>query len=128
MSIHNLSTSGAITNNKSLAIRLLKNFMVSDYSQSNLYMGNVSSLRYLISQFDTVSELELRDSITSQLTSMYGRYFDDVDVEVFTEESIKDKSLVNIKIDIRVIQDGKTIYVNEIINKEELEQLYSSKT
>jgi len=126
--IHSLDTNGAIFNKKASAVRLLKNFLISDYSQSSIYLGNVSSLRFIFSQFDNRNVIRLMSDIEAALISMYRRYFDNVDINVYNKFENEDKVVVELQIDITIIDDNDTIKLSEIINREEIESLYSNKT
>ena len=58
---------------------LLAYFFLSQYSQSNLYYGKISSLAYII-QENGHDEQTMLLRIQSTLTTLFNRYFDSVEV------------------------------------------------
>lgn len=92
-----LSREGFIVNPKAIMVKCFEHFLVSDQSQSTTFMGEVVSLKYLISiHKDT---LELKNGIVDALTKLYKRYFPTVVVNVEVEES-DTSSVVKYTIDI----------------------------
>jgi len=123
--IHNLSTDGAIASPSAVMKRLMENFMVSDYSQTLFYGGEVASLRYIYSGFDNdVRQLEL--DITASLQTMYSRYF--ANVEVFAEATLNgDGVSVDIAMEISVLENGAPYTLSEAVNTKNVLALYNSK-
>jgi len=123
--IHNLSTEGAIASPRAVMKRLMENFMVSDFSQTLFYGGNVASLRYIYSGFDNdIRQLEL--DITASLQTMYSRYFDNV--EVFVETSLNEDGVsVDIAMEISVLERGTPYTLSEAVNTKDVLALYNSK-
>ena len=122
--MHNLSTDGAISGGVSIAKRLFANFILSDYSQSNIYFGNISSLRYILSTYEQ-DDSKLLDAINTTLTSMYNRYF--TNVEVTSVLSDTERAIKIISIDITMRYNGEIIELNEVVDLKHLNNLILSK-
>jgi hypothetical protein len=74
-------THGWANNTLSVADNLLTCFILSDYSQTYLYKGMVSSLPWIMHEAqDNVSGM--LDLITVTLTNYFNRYFNNTEVEV----------------------------------------------
>ena len=87
-------------------------FKISEYSQSNTYLGNVISLKYLIEQNSNVSSLT--GSITDNLTILFNRYFSKADV--FCELTDNDDGSKSIKITAEVTDaDGVVNDLSDIV-------------
>jgi len=76
--IAELSPDGFVTNGKAMMLKLYEYFMSSDYSQSNVFMGGIASLKYIISEASDAIVLDTM--VTEALTTMYESYFTNVAV------------------------------------------------
>jgi len=123
--MHNLDTSGIIVSPGAMVKRIMENFMVSDNSQTFFYIGEVSSLRHIFSNFDNDIE-NLRVSIINALERMYGRYFDSVDAFVNAELN-EDGVSVDIDMSVSVTNDGIPYTLSESVNTKDVLALYNSK-
>ena len=82
--IPHLSASGWIKNTSSVVIKLYEYFLTSEYSQSNTFYGEVVSLKYILQNYTSTSDIE--QAIRDALNKMYNRYFDTVNVTVLVDE------------------------------------------
>lgn len=62
---------------------LLANFLTSDYSQTELYLGNISSMQYLVKVYGS-DPRTFSQELQRKLEDYIGRYFDAVQVKVET--------------------------------------------
>lgn len=84
-----LSPEGWVQSTAELADYLIAHFFASEYSQSHLYQGNVSSFQWIIQETQgnmTKTQSLLKDT----LSIYYGRYFDNVVVETSYTQSPPD--------------------------------------
>ena len=80
-----LSRAGYVTEGKILARKLFDYYMLSLYSQSTTYYGNITSLAYsLYKGGDDVEAFS--EYVKSSLSTYYGRYFERVIIEVTKAE------------------------------------------
>lgn len=79
--VPSLSSSAWVTEPGEKADRLLSYFFLSEHLQSNLYAGNVASLPHIIKTYGH-DELALTSSMRDTLTTLFQRYFDEVDLDV----------------------------------------------
>lgn len=75
-----LSEDGWIYSGKGQADYIMACFLASDYSQSYVHYGQVSSFAWLIATYGDRSDL-LRQQTTTTLQTLFGRYFNNVVVE-----------------------------------------------
>jgi hypothetical protein len=76
-----LSTSGWISSGQDMADYVFSQFFLSDYSQTQLYLGQVSSMSWVLNR----TAGSISDAMTllqRTLNNYFGRYFDNVVVEV----------------------------------------------
>lgn len=126
-----LSVEGFIESSQILMIKIFEHFLASDYSQSTTYVGNVSSMKYIL--FNHKDNLELNRVLTNTLEELYGRYFPNVEVTVIIDES--DLSTDKISIDVLTIDSlgvenrlskAVTTMNNNIVNFDTLlDEMYS---
>lgn len=94
---------------------LMSQFFVADYSQTQLYLDQVSSLPYIIqsTQGDTN---KLISTIQTTLTKYLGRYFSDVYVESVLVPNPTGSSDIGFTIYVSYVgNDGVTYQLNNII-------------
>lgn len=92
-----------------IADRVMRNFFVANYSQTNVHYGEIQSLPYLIYKDAENMEL-LKNDIETALGKLLRGYFESVDVNVEIknlEEEVE--SVQNITIDV-VVQSGLNRY------------------
>jgi len=110
--IPTLNVEGFIKDTDTMVIKLYEYFIVSEYSQSNTFRGNISSLKYILQSNTDI--LDIKNEIVNTLETMYGRYFDSVTAIVDVTE---DGSMVNYAIDIIVIDsNNKTNRLVNVVN------------
>lgn len=110
-----LSASGWVGDVVSMATRLLDYFFASDYSQSHLYLDNITSFPYLVKVNGHRPE-ELKRDVKSTLTPYLSRYFDDVVVTASTTSLSKDDtSRYNLTLDINVTLNGREVSLGRAI-------------
>lgn len=94
---------------------LLSHFFVSDFSQTQLYLNQVSSLPYIVqdAQGDTT---KLISSVQSSITAYMSRYFNDVYVESALVPNPSGSSDIGFTIFVSYLgNDGNTYQLNNII-------------
>ena len=89
-----LSDEGFITNKEVIIAKLFKYFLASNYSQSNTFYGDISSLNYIIAT-NTPND-KMRADLETTLIKLYGRYFDSVDFNVNIETDNTDVAKIYI--------------------------------
>jgi hypothetical protein len=127
-----LTLSGWLKDKQLMMTKLFDYFLTSDYNQTTVYFGHISSLKYLIKVYGD-DEITLKNRIDETLTVMYSRYYDHVDVDVDVSSKKTSPNLLDIKIDITATDsDGKkytlgksmTIDKNRVDQDEEIISLY----
>ena len=104
-SIPHLSVNGFKSNSEQILLKLFEYFLTSEYSQSNIYHGDIASLKYILQNEYEVNTI--KNSISKTLDTMYRRYFDNVDVLVTMEESDSETSYI---INITIIDSKNNTY------------------
>ncbi len=114
--IPSLSQDGWVDSSLKLADYLLSHFFLSDYSQTYLYEGNVSSLPWIIQH--TQNNMTETTSLTqSTLSNYFKRYFDVVTVQVVEVPNDKDPSFAQISIYLSFTDSvGITYKIDKIID------------
>lgn len=72
--IPSLTLDGWIENKNLQMTKLWEYFLASEYSQSNIFFGDISSLKYILATSDP--KYNLITNLESTLTKLYQRYFD----------------------------------------------------
>ena len=113
-----LSIEGWLSDARLQASYLMKYFLVSDYSQSNDYQGQVKSLPYYI-QRGSGNFFYLQEDIQNALKELFGRHFDDaeVGVKIVTSDDLPeiDKSRFNIDITVIVTKAGTRFSLGRLL-------------
>lgn len=102
-----LRTAGWLSDITTLSTALMEYFISSDRSQSDIYIGHVSSLPYLIRQYGNNPSL-LVDNVEITLRNYFSRYFESVICSISHNDPYGD-GRYNIDIDI-MIGDGTSKY------------------
>jgi len=102
MTVPTLSTDGFITDRGNIMVKLFEYLITSNYSQSNIFINGVSSLKYIVA--GASDGLELVRAVKRTILDMYVSYYDTVDVDVDLKET---DSNISIYIDIRATYDDK---------------------
>ncbi len=113
--VPSLSGKGWIRDAKPKADKLMAYYLTSNFSQTNLFRGEVVSLPKQVQEFNS-DPTALRDLIQDDLRRMLGRYFDQVTVEVTTDRPNKeDPARLNITLSVFVTQEGQTYSLGRLI-------------
>jgi hypothetical protein len=112
--------------------KLFDYFLLSDYSQTNLYRGNVASLKYILLNEPTDT---LLDNVKSSLYAMYNRYFEsprftDTLNELDIEAQFIESDETNIKylmILISATVNDKRYTINKDVSINNIEDVLDSK-
>lgn len=96
--IPSLTVEGFITNKRTQISKIVEYFLASDKSQSNTFYGKVYSLKGILQEYSSPSDIA--SAIKSQLTEMYLHHFDSVEVLTDVSEDMTHKGVYNIKVDI----------------------------
>ncbi len=105
-----LSEDGWVNNSIKTCDYLLSHFFLSDYSQSYIYHGQVSSLPWIIQQ--TQGNMSRTVSLTQQtLSGYFSRYFNNVVVEVSEIEDANNPSKGEITIYVKFTDAENKEYV-----------------
>lgn len=108
-SIPSLTLDGWI-DNKHLQIRKIwEYFMTSEYSQTNTFIGDICSLKYILAT--SIPEVNLVSNVEAALRRMYSKYFDNVNVDVILDQDT-DITKYILKISISCVDDDQTYYLN----------------
>lgn len=96
-----LDNTGWVSDPAATMSKLFAHAFVSDKSQSNTYAGTVISVANIVAEYgsDPVSFI---NAMRDELKSYYGRYFDNVIVEVFTTTPLTDTDTVVINYDVSI--------------------------
>ena len=112
-----LSESSWLTTSQRIADAVIAHFLISNYSQSNIYTGNVSSMAYVIEQGQgdvnkTISLLE------NTLTTYLKRYFNQVSIEIKELNISNNSSNVSLTMYLGLIGlDGVGITLDKLISR-----------
>ena len=114
-----MSRLGIITDAGTAILYLFKSFLCIDKTVSNFRQGEVISLMYNIMKYAKNPET-LRESIESDLSRIYNRFFDTVKIQVeltsATGLSLADTPAVNISMAILVTDEGKDYSLSAVLN------------
>lgn len=109
--IPTLSAKGFVTTIVDKAERAIAYFCVSQYSQTNLYRGNVITLPWLVQRYGS-DALEMRNQLQSALNNYLNRLFDEAQVEVVVDD---DSEAISLDTKIIVIDEGTRYDLGYII-------------
>jgi len=126
--IPELSPDGFITNGPVMMLKLYEYSLSSEYSQSNLFIGSIASIKYIVSEAN--DSFTLDQMITEAFTRMYEAYFSNVAVNtVVTDTDNKITVAVNIvgtDTTGKICRLDKTIYAidNKIVGFDKFQEGY----
>lgn len=110
-----LSTAGFVSDVPSMIDRMLAYYLTSDFSQSNVFFGQVVSLQKQMQQYQH-DPLTLQTRIREELTGYFGGAFDSVTVNVSTEiPNPDDPNRINVTVEAVIVKDGKSYSVGKLI-------------
>jgi len=113
-----LSGSGWITEIAEKTDRLFAYFFVSEYSQTHLYKGNVTSLPFIVQQYGH-DEFAIGPNLEKSLHLYLSRYYDDVRIEVTVTsngELGEGSTELDIRVDAVLTEDGKQYSLGRLIS------------
>lgn len=103
--IPSLSIDGFIKNKNSQINKLFLYFLSSQYSQSNIFYGEIASLKYILAKYNDPEEL--RNQIHNTLTKLYEKHFDFVQFDV-SVKAPDHTSSIDIYISAILTDNGET--------------------
>lgn len=105
-----LSEDGWVSGSIKVADNLLSCFLISDYSQSYIYNGFISSFPWILEE--TQNDISRTISLTEEtLRSYFSRYFNDIVVEVSEVPNIEEPSKGQISLYINFTDTSGITYV-----------------
>jgi hypothetical protein len=98
-----------------MADSMFAHFFATDYSQTEIYPGNISSFAWIIqNNLNDISSLI--SAVRTTLTSYFTRYFQSVTVEVNQKDELDDPSKVGLTIYIGFTdRQGKTYNLARLV-------------
>ncbi len=115
IAIPSLSAEGLVTDIRKKADLAMAHFFASDYSQTNVFYSDVTSLSYIVQRYGSDS-LELKQQMTLQLEEYLGRNFTTVQVEVDVDEILpQNATKFNIKLDVVVTEGGFSYSLGKLV-------------
>jgi hypothetical protein len=113
--VPSLSEDGWVNTPSLMGDYLISHFFVSDYSQTQLYLNQVSSFPYLIQKYQ--NDLPgLFTAIQTTLNTYLGRYFSSVTVEASQYPNPTNSGSIGINLFVSYVgSDGVTYNLNKII-------------
>lgn len=90
-SIPTLSVDGWTSNKNAQMGKLFEYFLASEYSQSNTFYGGISSLKYILANYN--ESFEISEEIKKSLIKLYENYYDSLDVSVVVDEESSESSI-----------------------------------
>lgn len=101
--VPSLSTSKTITNPNLKAEKLLEYFVASVRDQSNFFMNDITSLKYIVFNYSD-SPMRFKEEVISALEKYYKRHFNDVSVSIELNNANNDLEVIKVStIGIRII-------------------------
>lgn len=101
--VPSLSTSKTITNPTLKVEKLLEYFVASVKDQSNFFMENISSLKYLVFTYSD-SPMRFKEEVVSALETYYKRHFNSVAISIELNNSTNDAEVIKVStIGIRIV-------------------------
>lgn len=100
-----LTEAGFITNKNLILTKLFGYFLASEYSQSNVFIGKINSLKYILGM--NLAPAMFTTAVETSLNKLYAPYFDSV--KVITERNDTGGGIVNVYINV-ICTDGDKTY------------------
>lgn len=111
-----LSTAGWVTELSEKADRVMAYFFVSEFSQTALYPGGISSLPYLVATFGE-TPLKLIEQLQNTMSALLQRYFDQAHVTVdYDIPDPQSPSRYNVTVDATVVEGKYRYSVGKLIS------------
>jgi hypothetical protein len=110
-----LSEDSWVTDPSQMLDYLFSHFFLADYSQTQLYLREISSLPWIIQQGQGDLLKTVRD-IKTTLTAYFGRYFSTVTVEVSETDSMSVDPKASLSIYVSVVDtNGKQAILGKLV-------------
>lgn len=110
--VPSLSSDGWVTSTSHQADYLISYFFTSQYSQTYLYHGQISSFPWILQTYKN-DMFALKEQTKAALTRLFGNYFPKVEIEVGTKEEDDGKYSITIVI-IVTDNEGKEFSVGRL--------------
>nr|DAQ33493.1 MAG TPA: hypothetical protein [Caudoviricetes sp.] len=105
--IPTLGIEGWESNPSAQVAKLWEYYQAADYSQSNSFLGGISSLQYTLQK--TRDPRELKNLITTDINNLYGSYFDQVQPMVEVKDMNDGRIVVNVDLAVTRGEDEYTL-------------------
>lgn len=92
--------------------KLFEYYQASDYSQSNVFRGNIVSLKYTLNR--DIRPSVLANNIKADLNRLYGCYFDTVDPDIEVKDN--NNGTVNIVINLTCTKLTETYQLSRTLH------------
>lgn len=107
-----LTDEGFISNKNIMLGKLFQYFLASNYSQSNTFFGDISSLSYILA--NNVPDNKMKADIETTLVKLYSRYFDKADFVVTIEDNYTD--VAPVYIEGVLVDNGITYTLSKVLS------------
>lgn len=117
--IPTLSTAGFVSDVPTMLDRMLAYYLTSDYSQSNVFQGQIISLQKQMQayQYDNIA---LINNVRDELEGYFGSIADSATVRVTTDTpNPDDPNRINVTIEVLVIKDGRRYSLGRLIETQD---------
>ncbi len=111
-----LDSSGWVSGLGQKADRLLSYWITSQYSQTVLFRGKIRPLQWILQYYGTQDRVGLQDGVQAALNTLFAEYFDQVIVNVSVDPYASDDSMLDIRIDITVYDQGNAYSVGSLLS------------
>ena len=116
--VPSVSTQGWLTTTGEKADRLLGYFFSSEHSQTKSYYGSISSLPYLIAEYQSKMS-DLKTAISRSLNQMMSAYFEEIDIDVRIRADDDSDTKYTIYLSARIIENEETFELSNVIQIED---------
>lgn len=103
-----LTLDGFVTNKQIMLSKIWEYFLTSEYSQSNVFHGDIFSFKYIMATAS--GQLECSRIIEENLSNLFRKYYETVLVDVIVED-VGDTGTQRVKISVTVKEDDKSYYL-----------------
>jgi hypothetical protein len=110
-----LTAKGWATDMETKADMLLSYYFTSQYSQSNLYRGGISSLQYQLQQWGN-NPMSLQNYLQTAISTYLSKYFDSANVLItIVDPTSQQDQRMTVQVDARVTQNGVTASLGRLV-------------
>lgn len=102
-----LGSGGWVTDPKAMLTLGFSHVIESDYSQSTIYQGKISSIAYIVAAHQN-DPYQLKSEMEQLFDTYYGRYFNTVSTNVQVINGDHPEGVYDLAIDIEVTQGTQT--------------------